>query len=113
MWKQQQPHRPSQSFPEIANNEYCWHPWIGLSNLIGKLDERKVRISSTKSSSTLFSCSLHAMYNRLHCAQNNHLMLKSFIPAINKSNFPKKHYENNFSENLSMDYMPGLKIAFI
>ena len=53
------------------------------------------------------------MYNRLHCAQNNHLMLKSFIPAINKSNFPKKHYENNFSENLSMDYMPGLKIAFI
>ena len=40
------------------------------------------------------------MYNRVHCDQKQRLMLKSFIPAINTSIFPKKHYENIFSEKL-------------
>ena len=38
------------------------------------------------------------MYNIFHRAQNQRLMLKSFIPAINTSIFPNKHYENIFSE---------------
>ena len=50
------------------------------------------------------------MYNRVHCAQNKRIMLKSFIPAINTSIFPKKTFEIIFSEkNLSMNYMPGSK----
>ena len=40
------------------------------------------------------------MYDRVHIYQNQHLMLKSYIPAINKSIFPKEHYENIFSEKL-------------
>ena len=40
------------------------------------------------------------MYNRVHCDQNQRLMLKSYIPTINKSIFPKKHYENIFTEKL-------------
>ena len=40
------------------------------------------------------------MYNILHCAQNKCLVLTSYIPAINKSIFPKKHYENIFSKKL-------------
>ena len=38
------------------------------------------------------------MYNRVHCDKNQRLMLKSYIPAVNKSIFPKKHDENIFSE---------------
>ena len=41
------------------------------------------------------------MYNRVHSAQNQRLMLKSFIPAINTSIFPKKHHENIFSGKLT------------
>ena len=40
------------------------------------------------------------MYNRVHRSQNQRLILKSFITAINTSIFPKKHYENIFSEKL-------------
>ena len=51
------------------------------------------------------------MYNIVHLDQNQRLTLKTFIPAINTSTFPKKHYENIFSHNISMNYMPGLKIT--
>ena len=40
------------------------------------------------------------MYNIVHRYQNKRLMLKSFIPAINASIFPKNHYENIFYEKL-------------
>ena len=40
------------------------------------------------------------MYNRVHCAQNQRLVLKSFILSINTSIFPMKHYEDIFSEKL-------------
>ena len=43
------------------------------------------------------------MCNRFHRAQNQHIMLKSYIPAINKYFFPKKHYKNIFSEKLIND----------
>ena len=58
-------------------------PEKGVSNVDRKLDKRKIRTSLIKSSSTLFYFSIPAMYNRVHCAQNQRLMLKSFIPAIN------------------------------
>ena len=61
-----------------------------------KLDRRKVRSYYINSSSELFSCSIRAIYNRVHRTQNQYLMLKSYIPAINKSIFPKKYYENIF-----------------
>ena len=61
---------------------------------------RKLRTYSIKSSSTLFSCPICEMHNRDHRAQNQRLMLKSLIPAINTSTFCKKHYENIFSEKL-------------
>ena len=48
-----------------------------VSNVDSKLNNRKVCTSSIKSSSTLFTCSIHAMYNRVHRAQNKHLMLNS------------------------------------
>ena len=69
-----------------------------VSNIDRKLDNRKLYKYPIKSSSTLFYCSIRAMYNIFHRDQNQRLMLKSFIPAINTSIFPKKHYENIFSE---------------
>ena len=68
-----------------------------VSNVNRKVDKIKIRTSLIKSSSTLFSCSIRAMYNRVYCDKNKRLMLKSFIPAINKSIFPNKNDENIFS----------------
>ena len=42
-------------------------PENDLSNVDDKYDMRKVRTSSVNSSSTLFSCSIRAIYNRVHC----------------------------------------------
>ena len=75
-------------------------PENDVSNVDWKVDKRKISTSLIKSSSTLFSCLIQAIYNRVYCAQNQRLMLKSFIPTINTSIFPKKHYENIFSEKL-------------
>ena len=44
-------------------------PEKDLSNVNGKFDMKKVRTSSVKSSSTLFSCSICAIDNRVNCAQ--------------------------------------------
>ena len=41
-------------------------PEKGVSNVDRKLDKRKIRTSLIKSSSTLFSCSIRAMYNIFH-----------------------------------------------
>ena len=68
--------------------------------LIRKSDMKKVHTSSVKSPSTLFFCSIRATYNRVHRAQNKCLMLKSYLPGINTSNFPKRHYDNILSEKL-------------
>ena len=51
-------------------------PENDVSNVDRRLDKKKKRTSSIKSSSTLFPCSIRAMYNRFHCAQNKHLTLK-------------------------------------
>ena len=40
------------------------------------------------------------MYNRVHRAQNKHLILKSYPPGINTSILPKKQSENLFTEKL-------------
>ena len=53
-----------------------------VSNVYRKLDKRKIRTLLIKSSSKLFSCSIRAMYNRVHSAQNLCLVLKSFIPQV-------------------------------
>ena len=87
-------------------------PEKDVSNVDSKLDKIKVFTSSINAL-TLFSCSMRAIYNMVHCAQNKRLLLKSYIPVINTSIFPKKHYGNIFSETLSMNYMPGLKITLI
>ena len=57
-------------------------PENDASNIDRKLDKRRLCTSLMKASSTLFSCSIHAMYNRVHCAKTN-LTLKSYIPGIN------------------------------
>ena len=44
-------------------------PEKDLSNVEGKYDKRKLRTPSVNSYSILFSCLLHAMYNRVHRAQ--------------------------------------------
>ena len=75
-------------------------PLKDIPNVDSKLDKRKIPTSLINSSSKLFSCSIRAMYNRFHRAQNQLLVLKSFIPAINTTIFPKKQYENIFSEKL-------------
>ena len=51
-------------------------PGKDISKVDRKLDKRKIGTSSIKSSSTLFSCSISAMWNRVHCAQNKRLVLK-------------------------------------
>ena len=48
-----------------------------VSNFNRKLDKRKVSTSSIKSSSTLFSCSIRAMYNRVNRAKNKRLTKSS------------------------------------
>ena len=45
-------------------------PEKNVSNIDRKLDKRKVRTFSINSSSTLFFCSIRAMYNRVHFSQN-------------------------------------------
>ena len=40
------------------------------------------------------------MYNTFNCSQKQHLMLNSYLPGINTLTFPKRHYDNIFSEKL-------------
>ena len=57
-------------------------------NVDRKLDKIKVHMYSINSTSTLFSCSIRAIYNRVHYAQNKPLVLKLYIPEINTSILP-------------------------
>ena len=54
-----------------------------LSNVDRNSDLRKVRTSSVKSSSKLFSFSIHEIYNRFDHSQKQFTLLKSYIPGIN------------------------------
>ena len=63
-------------------------PEKDVSNVYSKSDNRKICTSLINSSSTLSSCSIRAMYNIFHHAQNQRLVLKSLIPAINTSILP-------------------------
>ena len=65
-------------------------PKKDVSNVDRISDYGKICISLIDSSSTLFSFSIRAMYNKVHCYQNKRLMLKSFINAINTSIFLKQ-----------------------
>ena len=58
-------------------------PENDVSKVDRKLDKIKMRTSSIKSPSTLFSFSISAMYNRVHCDLNKRLMMKSYIHDIN------------------------------
>ena len=66
----------------------------------GKSVIRKVCSSSVKSYSTLFSCSVRAMYNKGHRTQNQRLMLKPYITEINLWVGYKRCYNNYFNENI-------------
>ena len=55
---------------------------------------------SMNSSSLLFSCSICAMYNRVHHAQRKHLMLKQFIPGLDSSVGANICYNNYFTQKL-------------
>ena len=71
-----------------------------LSNVDRKYDMRKIRTSSVKLSSTLFSCSMLRGYNRVNNSQKKYLMLKSYLPGTKTLIFPKTNYDNIFSKNL-------------
>ena len=71
-----------------------------LSNVDRKSDIRKVHTSSVKSSSTLSSCSIRVIYNIVSRSEKQRLVLKSYLTGINTSIFPKRHYDNIFSEKL-------------
>ena len=71
-----------------------------LSNVDQKSDVIKVCESSVKSSSTLFSCSIHAIYGRGNRAQTQHLFLNPYIPGIHYLMIIKIHYDNIFSGKL-------------
>ena len=75
-------------------------PEKDVSNIDRKLDKRKIRTLLIKSSLTLFSCAIRAMYNIVHRDQNQRLILKSFIPAINTSIFLRNIIKNIFSEKI-------------
>ena len=47
------------------------NPEKDLSSVDRKSDTRKVSTSSVNSSSTLFYCSIHAMYNRVNLSKKN------------------------------------------
>ena len=64
-------------------------PEKDLSNVDRKSDTRKVRTSSVKSSSTLFSCSIHAMYNRVHCDQKQTSHVEVIYSWDEYISFPK------------------------
>ena len=72
-------------------------PEKDLSNVDQRSDMRKVRTYWVNSSSTLFYCSIRAMYNIINRAKKP-LMLKSNPPGINTSIFPKRYYDNIFDE---------------
>ena len=73
-------------------------PEKDISNFEGEYDTRRVRKSSVKSSSTLSSCSICAMYNRVNCTKIR-IVLKSYIPGINSFIVLKRHYYIFSSEN--------------
>ena len=72
-------------------------PEKGVSKVYKEIDKRKMRTSSINSSLAFFSCSIRTIYKRVHRAQNKCLMLMSYIPGINTSILPKKHYEDILS----------------
>ena len=49
---------------------------------------------------TLFSCLIRPMYNKVNRVQKQRLMLNSYLPGINTSIFPKRHYNSIFYEKL-------------
>ena len=67
-------------------------PKKDLSNVDDESYIRKVHTYSVKSSSKIFSFSIHAMYNRVNCYQNKCLVLKSYIPGINSLIGTKRPY---------------------
>ena len=75
-------------------------PEKDLSNVDRKANKRKIRTSLINPSSELFPISILAMYNKFHHAQNQRLMLNSFIPVINTSIVPRTNDENIFSGKL-------------
>ena len=69
-------------------------PEKDISNVDRKSDMIKVHTSSVKSSLSLFSCTIRAMYSIFNRAQKQSLMLKSYLPGVNLSVYPKSHNEN-------------------
>ena len=73
-------------------------PENDLSNIDQKSDMRKSCTSSVKSPSILLFFSMLEMYNRVNRTKKR-LMLESYLTGIKKHTFPKRNYDNIFSEN--------------
>ena len=65
-------------------------PEQDLSNFEGIEMTRKVRTYSVNSSSTLFSCSVCSIYNRVNLDQRKGLMIKPYIHGIGLLIGPKR-----------------------
>ena len=76
MLRQQQLLIPTESSSELIIVSIVDTTEKYLSNVDRKLDKKITRTSSINSSSTLFYCSIIAIYNRVHLAQNKRLTLK-------------------------------------
>ena len=73
----------------------------------GKSVTRKVCSSSVKEHSTLFSCSVRAMYNIFNCDKKQCHILKSYVPGIDSSRGPKRYDNKYFSEKFVNSYITG------
>ena len=63
-------------------------PTKDLPNVDRELDMIKVCTYEVKSSSTIFSGSVRAIYNRIKFAKKYCFVLNLYLPGINKSIFP-------------------------
>ena len=83
MLRQQQLFIPTESSSELIIVSIVDTTEKYLSNVDRKLDKKITRTSSINSSSTLFYCSIFAIYNRVHLDKKELLVLNSYIPGIN------------------------------
>ena len=74
--KKNQTHRPYQSYSEIVLMSIFDTPEKDVSNFNRKVYKINARTPLIKSSLTLFSCLIHAIYNRVHRAKNKRLILR-------------------------------------
>ena len=88
-------------------------PENDVLNVDMKLDKRKILTSSIKSSSALFYCPIHAMYNIINPDLKNVSCWSHILLGLIHQFYQNKILKIIFLKNQSMDFMPGLKITLI